>query len=66
MPTQIFEDEKFASQKYKKGVEMRRITSSRCSQITIHPGLSGVLHHTVKLRNYTPGYIAERACREEL
>jgi hypothetical protein len=28
-----------------------------------HPGLPGVLRHSVKLRTSTPGYIAERACR---
>jgi hypothetical protein len=31
-----------------------------------HPGLPGVLYHSVKLWTSTPGYIAERACREEL
>jgi hypothetical protein len=29
-------------------------------------GLPGVLHHSINLRTLTPGYIAERACREEL
>jgi hypothetical protein len=31
-----------------------------------HPGLPGVLRHSVKLRTSAPGYIYERACREEL
>jgi hypothetical protein len=30
------------------------------------PGLPGVLHHSVKLQTSTPGYSAERVCREEL
>jgi hypothetical protein len=28
------------------------------------PGMPGVLRHSVKLRTSTPGYNAERACRE--
>jgi hypothetical protein len=31
-----------------------------------HPGLPGVLSHSVKLRTSTPGYIAEIACQGEL
>jgi hypothetical protein len=31
-----------------------------------HPGLPGVLHHSDKLQTSTPGYIAVRACWEEL
>jgi hypothetical protein len=32
----------------------------------LHPCLPGVLCHSVKLQTSTPGYIAERACREAL